>query len=74
MMRILALNPMFFTISGVIAAVQQVFGRFFFYAIAPLFYNVSIIVSLYVFKHSIGIVGLAIGAAVGAVLQLLVIF
>jgi putative peptidoglycan lipid II flippase len=36
MMRILALNPMFFTISGVIAAVQQVFGRFFFYAIAPL--------------------------------------
>ena len=73
MMRILALNPMFFTISGVIAAVQQVFGRFFFYAIAPLFYNFSIIVSLYVFKHSIGIVGLAIGAAVGAVLQLLVI-
>lgn len=74
MMRILALNPMLFTISGIIAAVQQVFGRFFFYAIAPIFYNVSIIASIYAFKDNIGIVGLAIGAAVGAVLQLLVIF
>ncbi len=73
MMRILALNPMLFTISGVISAVQQVFGRFFFYAIAPIFYNVSIIVSVFVFKDNIGIVGLAIGAVVGAVLQLLVI-
>ncbi|QQS20105.1 oligosaccharide flippase family protein [Candidatus Saccharibacteria bacterium] len=73
MMRILALNPLFFTISGVIAAVQQVFGRFFFYAIAPLFYNLSIIASIYIFKDGIGIVGLAIGAAFGAVLQLAVI-
>lgn len=73
MMRILALNPLFFTISGVIAAVQQVFGRFFFYAIAPLFYNLSIIASIYVFKENIGIVGLAIGAAFGAILQLVVI-
>ncbi len=73
MMRILALNPLFFTISGVVAAVQQVFGRFFFYAIAPLFYNLSIIVSIYVFKGNIGIVGLAIGAAFGAILQLIVI-
>ena len=73
MIRILAFNPLLFTISGVIAAVQQVFGRFFFYAIAPLFYNTAIIVSIYVFKHNIGIVGLAIGAVAGAVLQLLVI-
>lgn len=73
MMRILALNPMIFSISGVIAAVEQTFGRFFFYAIAPLFYNACIIVSIFVFKHSIGIVGLAVGAVAGAVLQLLVI-
>lgn len=73
MMRILALNPLFFTISGIVAAVQQVFGRFFFYAIAPLFYNLSIIASIYIFKGNIGIVGLAIGAACGALLQLVVI-
>ncbi len=73
MIRILALNPLLFTISGVIASAQQVFGRFFFYAIGPIFYNVSIIASIYIFKDNIGIVGLAIGAAVGAVLQLVVI-
>ncbi|MBC7707817.1 oligosaccharide flippase family protein, partial [Polaromonas sp.] len=51
----------------------QTLGRFFFYAIAPLFYNLSIIVSIYVFKDSLGLVGLGIGAAVGAVLQLLIV-
>lgn len=74
MIRILSLNPLLFTISGVLSAVQQVYGRFFFYAIAPLFYNAAIIVSLYVFKDNIGIVGLAIGALIGAVVQLIVIF
>jgi len=73
MMRILALNPLIFSISGVIAAVQQTFGRFFFYAIAPLFYNTCIIISIFVFKNNIGIVGLAIGAVAGAILQLAVI-
>jgi putative peptidoglycan lipid II flippase len=73
MIRILSLNPLLFTVSGVISAVQQVFGRFFFYAIAPLFYNACIIASLYIFKDNIGIVGLAIGAVVGAFVQLLVI-
>lgn len=74
MIRILALNPLLFTVSGVISAVQQVFGRFFFYAIAPIFYNLSIIASIYIFKDNIGIVGLAIGALIGAVVQLMVIF
>lgn len=73
MIRILSLNPMLFTISGIISAVQQVFGRFFFYAIAPLFYNLAIIASIYIFKDNIGIIGLAIGALGGAVLQLIVI-
>ncbi|MEJ0072509.1 MAG: lipid II flippase MurJ [Candidatus Saccharibacteria bacterium] len=72
-MRLLALNPLLFTISGILVATQQSLGRFFFYAIAPLFYNLSIILSIYVFKHNIGLVGLGIGAFVGAVLQLIVV-
>jgi putative peptidoglycan lipid II flippase len=71
-MRLIALNPLLFTMSGILTSVQQTFGRFFFYAIAPLFYNLSIIVSIYVFKHHVGIVGLGIGALIGALLQLLV--
>lgn len=72
-MRFLALNPLLFTISGILTSVQQTMGRFFFYAIAPLFYNLAIIISIYVFKDNIGLVGLGIGAFVGAVLQLLVV-
>lgn len=71
-MRLIALNPLFFTIAGILMSVQQTVGRFFFYAIAPLFYNLAIIASIFVFRNNIGIVGLGIGAAVGAFLQLIV--
>lgn len=73
-MRLLSLNPLLFTISGVLSSTQQTLGRFFFYAIAPLFYNASIILSIYMFRHTgVGLVGLGIGAAIGAVLQLIVV-
>lgn len=73
-MRLIAFNPLLFTISGILTAMQQTLGRFFFYAIAPLFYNLSIIISIYIFRHNIGLVGLGIGALAGALLQLLVVF
>lgn len=72
-MRFLAFNPLLFTISGIFTSVQQTLGRFFFYAIAPLFYNLSIIASIYLFKHNVGLVGLGMGALIGAILQLLVV-
>ncbi len=72
-MRFLAFNPLLFTISGILTSMQQTMGRFFFFAIAPLFYNVSIIVSIFIFKDNIGLVGLGVGAMIGAVLQLLVV-
>ena len=71
-MRLIAFNPMLFTISGILTSVQQTFGRFFFYAIAPITYNFSIIVSIFIFRHNIGLVGLGVGALLGAVLQLLI--
>jgi putative peptidoglycan lipid II flippase len=74
LMRFLSLNPFLFTVSGIITSAQQTIGRFFFYAIAPLFYNVSIIASIYIFKGTdVGIVGLGIGALVGGILQLIVV-
>ena len=74
LMRFLALNPFLFTLSGILASAQQTIGRFFFFAVAPLFYNVSIIVSIYLFKgSSLGIVGLGVGAFIGAIFQLAVV-
>lgn len=60
-MRFIAFNPLLFTISGVLISVQQTFGRFFFYAIA-LIYNLSIIVSIFVFRDNLGLIGLGVGA------------
>lgn len=81
-MRLIAFNPLLFTLSGILTAIQQTVGRFFFFAIAPFFYNGAIIAAALIFstvdsKHggpgNLGLVGLGIGATVGAVLQLLVI-
>lgn len=73
-MRFIAFNPMLFAMSGVLTSVQQVFGRFFFYAVGPIVYNVSIIASIVLFRDSLGLIGLGVGALIGAVLQLLVSF
>ena len=72
-MRLLAINPLLFTLSGVLTSVQQTLGRFFFFAIAPLFYNMSIIASIFIFKDSLGLVGLGVGALIGGILQLLIV-
>ena len=71
-LRLIAFNPLFFTLSGVLTSTQQVFGRFFFFAITPLVYNLSLIASIFIFKGSIGLMGLGIGAFVGGMLQFLV--
>jgi len=72
-MRLIAFNPLLFTITGILTSMQQTVGRFFFYAIAPLFYNLSIIISIYLFRDNIGIVGLGLGALLGAILELLIV-
>ncbi|HOR23149.1 MAG TPA: lipid II flippase MurJ [Candidatus Saccharibacteria bacterium] len=72
-MRIISVNIFLFAISTVLTTLQQALGRFFFAAIAPLFYNGCIIASIFIFGPSIGIVGLGLGVAIGAVLQLMVV-
>ncbi len=71
-MRLIAFNPLFFTLSGILTSTQQVFGRFFFFAITPVVYNVSIIASIFIFGDSLGLVGLGVGALAGGLLQFLV--
>ncbi|MBR3257073.1 murein biosynthesis integral membrane protein MurJ [Candidatus Saccharibacteria bacterium] len=81
MMRVIAINPFLFSISTVISSIQQALGRFVFYALAPALYNVGILIGITVFTDGInifgfqlfegGIMGVAIGVAFGAVLQLL---
>ncbi len=72
-MRIVAFNPLLFTISGILTSLQQTFGRFFFFALAPILYNSCIIASVFIFKDTLGLVGLGVGALAGALLQLAIV-
>lgn len=70
--RIIALNPFLFSLSTVFASMQQTFGRFFFYALAPVIYNLGIIFGIVVLTPIYGITGVAVGVLAGAGLQLVV--
>lgn len=80
-MRFAALTPLLFTLSGILTSLQQTFGRFFFFAMVPLAYNFSIMISAIIFSTApghnggpwnLGVKGLGIGALAGGILQLLV--
>lgn len=82
MTRVIAVNPFLFAIATVLASVQQAVGRFTFFALAPVLYNIGIIIGLTVFTGGItlfgwqvfegGIMGVALGVVLGSVLQLIV--
>jgi putative peptidoglycan lipid II flippase len=82
MMRVIAINPFLFSIASVIASIQQAVGRFAFYALAPIIYNVGIIIGITVFTGGInlfgvqifegGIMGVALGVVLGSIMQLIV--
>ena len=82
MMRVIAINPFLFSISGIMTSLQQAYGRFFFYAIAPAVYNLGIILGITIFTDGItlfgwrvfdgGIMGVAIGVVFGSICQLAV--
>ncbi|MGB4761739.1 MAG: murein biosynthesis integral membrane protein MurJ [Candidatus Saccharimonas sp.] len=82
MMRIIAVNPFLFAVATVIASMQQAVGRFTFLALAPTIYNLGIIIGANFFTGGInifgwqvfdgGIMGVALGVVLGAMMQLVV--
>jgi putative peptidoglycan lipid II flippase len=82
MMRVIAINPFLFAIATVFASMQQAVGRFAFFALAPVLYNLGIIIGALFFTNGInvfgwqvfegGIMGVALGVVLGSILQLLV--
>lgn len=82
MMRVIAINPFLFAIATVFASMQQAVSRFAFFALAPVMYNIGIIVGAMFFTNGItifgwhlfdgGIMGVALGVVLGSILQLIV--
>ena len=67
--RIMMLSPIFFAISGMFMGILNARRHFLYPAMAPMVYNLSIIVAALV---SDDVHGLAIGAVVGALLHLVI--
>lgn len=72
MARWLLLSPLIFTVSYFLGGILNSHKRFFAYSIAPLVYNLSIIVAVLLFADSMGVQGVVIGVIVGAIMHLLV--
>jgi len=82
MMRVIAVNPLLFAVATVVSSMQQAVGRFAFFAVAPILYNIGIIIGVTVLTNGInifgwqvfdgGIMGVALGVVLGSILQLIV--
>lgn len=82
MMRVIAINPFLMSIATILSSIQQAVGRFVFYALAPALYNVGILIGIVWFTGGInifgwqifdgGIMGVALGVVLGAILQIMV--
>lgn len=70
--RIMALSPFIFSVSSVLSSVLNAYKKFIIVALAPIVYNVGIIVGIIWLYPMWGIVGLGYGVVLGAVLHLLI--
>jgi putative peptidoglycan lipid II flippase len=70
--RIMAWQPILLSISFVLSGVLNSFKRFVVYSIAPILYNVGIIIGVLVFVPFLGPIGLAWGVVLGALFHVLV--
>lgn len=70
--RIMALGPIFLGISAVFSGILQSYRRFVIYALAPIFYNVGIIVGALWLVPYFGVSGLALGVVMGTILHMAV--
>lgn len=70
--RLMALGPIFLGISAVFSGILQSYRRFVVYALAPIFYNVGIIIGAVWLVPIVGVQGLALGVVLGTILHMAV--
>jgi putative peptidoglycan lipid II flippase len=70
--RIMFLSPLLLGISSLLGGILQSFKRFFAYSLAPVLYNVGIIIGALFFVNIWQLKGLAYGVVLGALLHLLI--
>lgn len=70
--RIMFLSPILLGVSGIFGSVLQSYKQFFVFSVAPIFYNIGIIIGALFFTPHVGLSGLAWGVVFGAFLHMIV--
>ncbi len=70
--RIMFLSPVLFGLSSIFSSILHYFNRFLAYSLAPILYNLGIIIGILFFVPIFGIFGLAYGVILGALMHLLI--
>ena len=70
--KIMLLAQIFFTVSNVMTGILQSYKRFIIPSIAPIIYNLGIIIGIATFHNSIGIYSAGIGVVLGALMHMAV--
>lgn len=70
--RILFLSTLFLGVSALFSSLLQAFSRFLITSLAPIFYNLGIILGIVFLAPKFGIWGLAFGVVLGALLHFLI--
>ncbi len=70
--RVMMLSPFIFALSAVLTSALNAHKRFLAASLAPLLYNASIIFGVVALSKPFGVVGVAYGAIIGAILHFLV--
>ncbi len=72
--RIMLLTPIFFGVSSIFQAISNTFKKFFYYSIAPIIYNLSIVIGTLFFSKTYGVYALTYSVVIGSFLHALVQF
>lgn len=72
--RIMLLAQVFFAISNMFSAILQSFQRFIMPSIAPIMYNLGIVLGVYLLSDSLGIYAAGVGVCFGAFLHMIIQF
>ncbi len=68
--RLMLLSPILLGLSNAFGSVTHLYKKFFVYALAPLFYNLGIILGVLFLYEKIGVIGIGFGVVFGAAMHL----
>lgn len=70
--RIMLVSPIIFCLSSLYQSVENAAKKYFFFALAPILYNLSIIFATVFFAPTYGVIAIAYGVAIGSACHALI--